>query len=100
MKQLATKRKALGLGVMGGLAVLLLSMGIALATGEMIPRSLIGSGGGEISGDGLELRSAIGQPVAGTVGQGPTLCIGFICGPGASSSDKPGFAVYVPLVIK
>lgn len=92
MKRFWSKRRALSLGVivLAGLMALLLSIGVALAAGEILPRSLMGSGGGQISGGGLRLRSAIGQPVAGAVSDSFTLCSGFICGqeaPGSSGGD-------------
>jgi len=100
MKRLATKQRALGLGVMGALALLLLSMGLALAAGESISLGLVGSGGGEVSAEGLSLRSAIGQPAVGAVGEDLSLCSGQFCGPDAPPAAGGGdaHAVFLPFV--
>jgi hypothetical protein len=88
------------MGVLGGLAALLLAAGVALAAGETLPRSLVSSGGGQVSAGGLHLHSAIGQPLVGAVGDGPALCSGFLCGPGAPGASGGGepFFLYLPLV--
>lgn len=80
MNNIATKRTVLSLWIAGGL-VLLLSIGVALAAGETISHSLVGSAGGQISGGGLILHNAVGQPTAGTVENGISLCSGYLCGP-------------------
>jgi hypothetical protein len=104
MKRIVTKHRALSLGVMGGLAFLLVSIGLALAAGESISPGLVSSGGGEVSAEGLRLRSAVGQPAVGVVGEdGLALCSGFLCGPDApppvaGSSDT--HAVYLPFVVR
>ena len=51
--------------------------GVVFAAGELIPRFLVGSGGWLTSTQNLELRSAVGQPIAGTVGEDLKLCSGF-----------------------
>jgi hypothetical protein len=70
-------------------ALLILSLlapaALALAAGETLPRVLVGGGGGPTTGDGLRLRAAIGQPVAGGASSGVSLCSGFLCGPGATA---------------
>jgi uncharacterized repeat protein (TIGR01451 family) len=86
MATIPKSRPALLIGLTIGLVALLVLVGVALAAGESIPRSQIGSGGGEISGGGLGLRTTIGQPFAGTVSNGPTVCSGLLCGPQVPSS--------------
>jgi hypothetical protein len=104
MKHIATKRRALTWGLVGGLALLLLSIGLALAAGEsVIQRDAVGRGGGQVSGGGLSLHSAIGQPVVGAVGEDISLCSGYLCGPGAPAA--PGGAgdvhiVYLPFAAR
>ncbi len=102
MKRIVTKRRMLGLGVVGGLALLLISISLALAAGESIRLGTVGSGGGQISGGGLRLHSSIGQPAAGAVGDDLGLCSGYFCGPDASSAPSGGddHIVYLPLVVR
>ncbi|MFW6097425.1 MAG: hypothetical protein ACOC9Z_05090, partial [Chloroflexota bacterium] len=59
--------------------LLLLSLGIVLAGGEQLSRSLITSGGSITVQNGLVLHNATGQPVAGTVQNGLLLCSGYWC---------------------
>jgi len=66
-------------------SLVLLGTSAVLAVGESLPRSVSGSAGGQISGGGLKLLSALGQPAAGVVsfsssGSGIRLCTGFLCG--------------------
>ncbi len=89
------KRGVLALALM---VLLLLSLGWAAAGGEMLPPSLVSSGGGAVSGGGLSMETAVGQPVAGTVGNGLTLCAGFYCGGGVEAGG--GEMVYLPLVVR
>ena len=49
---------------------------VLAASGPSIITWVIGPGGGQVEGDGLQLRSAIGQPVAGSVSEDLTLCSG------------------------
>jgi len=78
------------------LALLLLT-GLALASGEMLSRNLVSSGGDSLVEGDLLLRSAVGQPAAGTVSAGPTLCSGYLCGPGVGASGSP---LFLPILIK
>ena len=87
-------------GFVGGLAAVLLFFGVVLAAGEGMPRALVGGGGGALSGDGLRLRAAIGQPLAGAVESGMALCSGFLCGPGASAGRAEQHTLYLPLVLR
>ncbi len=89
------KRGVLALAV---IVLLLLSLGWAAAGGEMLPRSLVSSGGGMVSGGGLSLETAVGQSVAGAVGNGLTLCAGFYCGGGVEAGG--GEMVYLPVVVR
>jgi hypothetical protein len=79
---------------------LTLSVALALAAGQGPPRALVGSGGGALSGDGLRLRAAIGQPLAGRVENGMTLCSGFLCGPGAPIGEDEEHTISLPLVVR
>ena len=84
------------------LALLALALFVSLllaAVDPSLPRSLVSSGGGIISGSGLELNSAIGQPVTGIESGGPgevTLCSGFLC-PEAVQGESQ---VFIPFVVK
>jgi hypothetical protein len=78
----------------------LLTFSLAIAGGDVLPRSLVSSGGGTVSDGGLALRSAIGQPVAGTVQNGAMLCSGFLCGADAPPVSGGEFASYLPLVLR
>lgn len=91
------KRRVI-IGLVTVLVVLLLSLGLVLAAGEMLPRSLVSAGGGLVAQSGLNLHSAIGQPAVGAVQNGPTLCSGFLCGPGAPSVNDGGHSLYLPLL--
>jgi hypothetical protein len=78
----------------------LLPIALALAAGEGLPRAILGSGGGSVSGDGLHLRAAIGQAVVGGVAEQMTLCSGFLCGPGAPARAAELYSIYIPLVVE
>jgi hypothetical protein len=81
-----------------GLLVLLLGVLTLAAAGDLGGlRYLISSGGGRVSQDGLTMQSAIGQPVAGRSGHGPSLCSGFLCG---APGPEPGHRVFLPLVTR
>lgn len=75
--------------------LLLLSLGIVLAGGEQLSRSLIASGGSITAQNGLVLHSATGQPVAGTVQNELLLCSGYWCNSGVAASE-PSFDLYLP----
>lgn len=78
-----------------------LTFSLALASGELLPRSAVSGGGGPVSQGGYALRSAIGQPVAGAVQNGVSLCSGFWCGLGAPGGPFEGeIKVYLPVVIR
>ena len=76
-----------------GIVLFLLVAGAVLAAGETLPRDVVSSGGGYVAGNGLALRSVIGQPVAGRVGNGSlVLYSGFQAppaGPAETSTATP-----------
>lgn len=90
-----SKRSLLALAM---IVLLLLSLGWVAADGEMLPRSLVSSGGGMVSSGGMALETAVGQPVAGAVGNGLTLCSGFYCGGGVEAGGSE--MVYLPMVVR
>lgn len=97
MKQMRRRRWAL----MGALALLILMVGLALAGGEMMPRSLVSGGGGAATSEGLTLQMAVGQPAVGAVTSGgETLCGGFWCGSGAPEVTPEGITVYLPVILR
>ena len=75
----------------------LLIVATALAAGPAINRLLLAPGGGYLDGAGINLQSAIGQPVGGSVTNGVTLCSGLICGSGAATTGKQ---IYLPAVFR
>ena len=84
----------------GAVVGVLLLTGIALAAGENLPRHVVDSGGSSIE-NSITLRNAIGQPIAGTVSNGITLCSGFVCGQNTSAPTPGGdHFIYLPLVLK
>lgn len=97
------KRKSLRLGLVVTFIILLMGLGIVLADGEMLPRSLVSSGGSIVSQNGLVLHSATGQPVAGAAENELVLCSGYWCGSGAPLTEPPiiedSFDLYLPLII-
>ena len=82
MKRIRNRRAAYSMGAVGAAVALLALVVTALAAGEQLPRSLVGSGGGRVTTGTVTLRSAIAQPVAGAVRDGVGLCSGFLCGAG------------------
>lgn len=76
-----------------------LTFSLVMASGELLPRSLVSGGGGLVSTGGMMLHSAIGQPVVGAVQNGLALCSGFLCGSGAPVGGSD-FYVYLPVVIR
>jgi hypothetical protein len=78
--------------------ILLLALLVVAAAADLGGlRSLISSGGGRVSQDGLGMQSAIGQPVAGRSRKGLSLCSGFLCG---APGPEPEHRVFLPLVIR
>ena len=93
------KRLFVVLGIL--LPAVLLAGAWALATGEAIPRSLLGSGGGRVSDNGLVVANVFGQPVVGSVDNGTVrLCSGFGCRGATPAVETSNSTVYLPLVLK
>lgn len=82
------------------LTAVLLTFGLAFAGGDMLPRSLVSSGGGLVSQGEYALHSAIGQPVVGAVQNGAILCSGYLCGADAPPVTGGGYHIYLPTVIR
>lgn len=82
------------------LTAVLLTVGLVFAGGDMLPRSLVSSGGGLVSQSGYTLHSAIGQPVVGAVQNEATLCSGYLCGADAPPVTGGGYHIYLPVVIR
>jgi hypothetical protein len=79
-----------------GLLVLLLGLLTLAAAADLGSlRSLISSGGGRVSQDGLAMQSAIGQPLVGHSRYGVSLCSGFLCG-----APGPEHRVFLPMVTR
>lgn len=92
-----TRKRVLWSAVL--LLTLLLVVGLAVAAGEMLPQSLVSSGGSQVDQEGLTLHSAIGQPAVGAVENGATLCSGFLCGADAPQlSTDDDYPLYLPAV--
>lgn len=81
---------------------MLLGLGVVLAEGEMLNRSLVSGGGGIVTQSGLTLHSATGQPVAGAVANDLLLCSGYWCGGDAPITEPPiigdEFDLFLPLI--
>ncbi|MCL4264513.1 MAG: hypothetical protein KJ069_14915 [Anaerolineae bacterium] len=82
------------------LTAVLLTVGLVFAGGDMLPRSLVSSGGGLVSQSGYTLHSAIGQPVVGAVQNEDTLCSGYLCGADAPPVTGGSYYIYLPVVIR
>ena len=100
--------------------VLLVTVGVVLAAGETMPRSMFSSGGGVVSGTNIQSNTMMGQPISGAVsgsGAGVTNCAGFWCvegvtaptptpeltaTPGPTPTPQPGsgFELYLPVTVK
>lgn len=77
------------------LALLLVLLAVTSAAGLGGHRSVIGSGGGLVSQDGLVLQSAVGQPAVGGGSSGLTLCSGFHAG-----ACSTGEYVFLPVILR
>ncbi|HRQ37793.1 MAG TPA: hypothetical protein PLD25_07750 [Chloroflexota bacterium] len=82
------------------LTAVFLTVSLAFAGGDLLPRSLVSSGGGLVSQSGYSLHSAIGQPVVGAVQNEATLCSGYLCGADAPPVTGGSFHIYLPVVIR
>ena len=92
-----TKRRILLVFVVCSLLVF--SLGLVAAAGEMLPRYQVSSGGGTLANSELTLQTALAQPIANTVTNEFTLCAGFYCGAGVTET-KANHYVYLPAVIR
>ena len=78
------------------LALFLAAAGVALANdGIELPRWVLGSGASDSTAAGVALRATLGQPVVGSVSGG-----GFALGQGFWGGARPGYDIYLPLVIR
>ncbi len=82
------------------MAAVLLTFSVVFASGELLPRNLVSSGGGSVAQNGIVLRGAIGQPAMGAVQNGQILCSGFLCAPGAPPVSGAQHPLYLPLVVR
>ncbi len=88
-------KRAVFLGVLSAVVVLVLVAGVALANGTTISRYVIGGGGGHAEAAPYALDGTIGQPVTGVVSDsGYELCSGFWCGAAVR------YFIYLPLVLR
>ena len=92
--------------LLGLVLVLLLSAGVALATGEggggfELPRWVIAGGGGRSEVNQYALTGTIGQPVVGTGGTGSfEVCSGFWAGPCGWEDTEKIWRLYLPVVMR
>jgi hypothetical protein len=78
------------------LALFLAVAGVALANdGIELPRWVLGGGASDSAAAGVALRATLGQPVVGSVSGG-----GFALGQGFWGGARPGYDIYLPLVIR
>ena len=82
------------------LTAVFLTVGLVLAGGDMMPRSLVSSGGGIVNQNGVTLHSAVGQPAVGAVANGDVLCAGYLCGADAPPVTVGSQAIYLPFVMR
>ncbi|MBX3010937.1 MAG: hypothetical protein KF832_05495 [Caldilineaceae bacterium] len=83
MKQAQRVQVAILALLLGGVV---LFVGTALAAGEVLTRAAITIAGGQAVVNGIEVRSAIGQPMAGIVSNNGEMCVGLMC-PGSGSTQ-------------
>jgi len=79
------------------LVLSLVVVGLALAQGgnAELPRWALGGGASDSTAAGVALRATLGQPVVGSVSGG-----GFALGQGFWGGARPGYDIYLPLVIR
>jgi hypothetical protein len=78
------------------LVLFLAAAGVALANdGIELPRWVLGGGASDSAAAGVALRATLGQPVVGSVSGG-----GFALGQGFWGGARPGYDIYLPLVIR
>ncbi len=88
-------------GVWVSMLILFLLVGGVWASGGVeLPRTVLSSGGSEVSGNGLVLSASLGQPVVGTVETGAVRhCSGFWCAAAAPVTPTDS-DIYMPLLVK
>jgi hypothetical protein len=103
-RSITANTRTLAFALLCALLVTIFSLGLVLAIGEDLPRSLVSSGGSIVSQSGLVLHSATGQPVAGSVANDLVLCSGYWCGSGAPLTEPPiigdEFELFLPVIIR
>lgn len=72
--------------LLASLGLVLLISGTVLAAGEVLTRSAFTIAGGQAVVNGIEARSAVGQPIAGIISNNGEVCVGFVC-PGSGSTQ-------------
>lgn len=88
------RRVSLRAGALAAILLLSLAVGTAWAAGEQMRRAGLSAGGARLEQGGYVLQSAIGQPVAGVLGQeNLALCVGLLCGEQVRQ-------IYLPVVSK
>jgi len=80
------------------LTAVFLTVGLVLAGGNMLPRSLISSGGSIVNQGSTTLHSAIGQPAIGTVANGTLLCSGYLCDAAAPPVSGGSHGLFLPYI--
>ncbi len=88
------------IGLWIGVVVLLLVVSlVAAGGGTSEPRYLTAAGGSQVSVDNLTFSSALGQPVAGSVGAGNIITAsGFWVGAGVQVPPPGGHFLFLPVV--
>ena len=81
-----------------GVTAVFLTVGLVLAGGNMLPRSLISSGGSIVNQGSTTLHSAIGQPAIGTVANGTILCSGYLCDAAAPPISSGSQGLFLPYI--
>jgi len=78
--------------------MLIVTAAIAYAqAGSVIPRWLIGGGGGQASSGSVSIIWALGQPVGGVASSGGSgICSGFWCG----GPNVVSVRIYLPSILK
>ncbi len=85
-----TTQKVFGFVILAALCVALMAGANVLAAGEVLTRSAITIAGGQATVNGIEARSAVGQPLAGIeISSAGDVCVGLLCPGSGSSQDVP-----------
>jgi len=87
--------------IVPGLLILVCSLvlvgGVLASNGQVIERSVFGSGGEQVTDGSYILNGTIAEPIASDFAQGTDYghCSGFWCGAGAA-----GARVYLPIILR